>query len=136
MPENQRDASRLLVSKINKYFEAYTSDSYLAPYTSLVPRGGVDKSYAIEHMARKGIYVIYASFADRGSSTYPRRSRLAGETSDFMTVMHSQSILGVMWLLVCSTHPFAERKTSLPLTCLIFKSNPTFLFTRGGSMNV
>lgn len=84
MPENQRDASRLLVvSKINKYFEAYTSDSYLAPYASLVGRGGVGKSYAIEHMARKGIYVIYASFADRGSSTYPRRSRLAGEIQRF-----------------------------------------------------
>lgn len=78
VPENQRDISRSLVKKINKYFEKYTS-SYLAPYTSLVGPSGVGKSYAIQHMARKGIYVIYASFAHRGSSAYPRRSLLADE---------------------------------------------------------
>lgn len=88
-------------------------------------------------MARKGISVIYASFAHRGSSEYPRRSLLADEIQPYdnreaLTIYFECFVAAGM----ANTFICREKKTSHPLACLILKSNPNFLLTGSVSINV
>lgn len=82
-PNKDRDVSYEILDEIKADFDAYNSKSYIAPYTSLLGPSGIGKSYAIQHIARKGIYVVYANLGDHDSMTYPRRSLLADRIALF-----------------------------------------------------
>lgn len=60
MLENWCDVCQLIISQVNEYFEVYTSESYIAPYTSIVGPSGVGKSYTSQHIAWRDISIAYA----------------------------------------------------------------------------
>lgn len=72
-----KDATGQVLELIRSYYDAYNSEDYIAPYTALVGPSGIGKSYTIQELARKGLYVVYTSLAGKNSGAYPRRSKIA-----------------------------------------------------------
>ncbi|RMJ24574.1 hypothetical protein PHISP_04561 [Aspergillus sp. HF37] len=75
--------SDAVFKKLIGYYKSFNRSTDLSPYTSIVGPSGIGKSYAISQMAKThDLYVVYASFADEHSATFPKRSAIAQVVSE------------------------------------------------------
>lgn len=74
----RRDAGRRIYRRIVDYFRAYDPIPYLSPFTSIIGRSGIGKSYLMKQLAYDNCtYVVYACLAKRAGNAYPGRSFIA-----------------------------------------------------------
>lgn len=70
--------SKVVWDKICECNSIYRPIDCTSPYTSLVGPSGIGKSFCTQSIAAANYaYVIYVSFADHKSATYPGRSDIA-----------------------------------------------------------
>lgn len=70
-------AGQILEQEISPYYQQYNPSVHVAPYTTIIGPSGIGKTFLIQELARKGVYVAYASLASTESGVYPSRSKMA-----------------------------------------------------------
>lgn len=88
-----KDATGQVLELVRSYYDAYNSEDYIAPYTALVGPSGIGKSYTVQELARKGLYVVYTSLAGKNSGAYPRRSKIADIVEKFRDAEREQATI-------------------------------------------